>query len=307
MSKSANRGYSFEYSTIVEGQKILNANIEPRTQTWINDKGIEKYNSITSDEQQAMLDASNAIVNFLIEYEPWIQQKETEITYVGTIRGSNDVSDVRFSNIQNSFGVSLKSNHDAVRHPRISPTIDIARQWLGAPTDQQYMDEIRQIIENFFSYCSYNNITRYNQLDKNKLDSILYRPVTESFALMLHRVFTKSQGSEAIAYFLGYLIGNKNFYKAKADFNNREITIEAYDITGALGTKGRLKMPSRCHEVLVETGRNGMHNYISITFDQGWQLKMRLHNAERNIQNSLKWDVRFIGTPHDAWSTRFTF
>jgi hypothetical protein len=306
LSTPANRGYGFEYSNIIMGNQILNSTIGPDTLDWITITGITKYNSLTTTEQEEMLRAASSIINFLSEYEPWLQNENIEIEHVKAVGGATDVSDVRFNGVIQSVALSLKSNHDAVRHPRVSPTIDIAQQWLGVATDQQYLNEVTGIFNRFTTFCENNQFQRFNQLSNEEKRDLLYRPISESFSRLLNRVFNSPQGPEAVAYFLHYLIGDRDFYKAKADFKRNELLIEAYDFSGTLGPRQRLSMPTRCLEVSVEAGR-GLYNYVNIIFDRGWEVKMRLHSARTLIESSLKWDVHFVGTPRDAWSTRIRF
>lgn len=307
MSTAVERGYGFEFTNIIVGANTLNAGIGTETQAWNQRTGEAKYNALTTDEQLAMQRASLRIINFLTEYEPWLLQGNIVVDHVKATGGATDVSDVRYTSLHRSVGLSLKSNHDAVRHPRVSPTIDIARQWLGVGTDEQYMNEISGIFGNFNEICEINQITRFNQLSNDGKRDYLYRPITESFTALLNRVFSGHNGNVAVEHFLRYLIGDRDFYKAKADFNRNEILIEAYDFSGTLGPRQRLRMPTRCLEVAVEPGRTGMYNYVNITFDRGWEVKMRLHTARTEVENSLKWDVQFVGTPRDAWTTRLRF
>ncbi|MCC5803801.1 HaeIII family restriction endonuclease [Rossellomorea vietnamensis] len=307
MSTSTDRGYGFEYTNIQEGMTILNGTVGPETQTWIQRTGNPKYNSLSVNEQQAMIRAARTIINFLTEYEPWLLNGGIEIAQVKAAGGSTDVSDVRFTGLGQSVGLSLKSNHDAVRHPRVSPTIDIAHQWLGVNTDQRYLGEVAEIFNNFTSFCEFNNVERFNQLSNEQKKNLLYSPITACFSDLLLRVFNGPAGPDAVAHFLRYLIGDRDFYKAKADFNRGELLIEAYDFSGTMGPRHRLRMPTRCLEVIVEPGPTGLYNYINITFDRGWEVKMRLHTARTAIENSLKWDVQFVGTPRDAWNTRIRF
>lgn len=142
MSTATNRGYGFEYCTIQKASLLLNGTIGLETQNWIEQTGLIKYNNLTTNEQQEMERAANRIVEFLLEYEPWLRNEELIVEHVKAIRGTTDVSDVVLSTPHKSIGLSLKSNHDAVRHPRVSPTIDIAQNWLGIQTDNQYTLEI---------------------------------------------------------------------------------------------------------------------------------------------------------------------
>ncbi|MFK4356501.1 HaeIII family restriction endonuclease [Bacillus sp. RC92] len=307
MSQTTDRGYGFEYAMIERAASILGGQIASDTETWVNENGLLKYNRLSDDVQQSMTQAAERIANFLNEYEPWIQRDTTFIEHIKTLAGSTDVSDVRISSENKSIGVSLKSNHDAVKHPRVSPTIDVARQWLNIDTDQQYMSDVQQVFREFDEYRQQQEYTRFNEMSNEEKNHFLYRPISEKFSELLIRSFNGEQGTIAVQNILQYLIGDQDFYKAKADFRRREIKIEAFDFRGTLGTNRRLLAPTRCLEVQIIQGRSGMHNYINMNFDRGWEVQMRLHTADSRINNSLKWDVQFVGTPRDAWSTTVRF
>ncbi|RAS80768.1 HaeIII family restriction endonuclease [Priestia endophytica] len=309
MSTTTNRGYGFEYSTIKQANYLLEGNIGPETKNWITKTGLVKYNMLTTNEQEGMERASNRIIEFLLEYEPWLKDEPIIVEHVKAKGGATDVSDVRLSsNIHKSVGISLKSNHDAVKHPRVSPTIDIAQNWLGIPTDNEYMLETTEIFQHFNKYSQLNNYTKFKELSNSEKDELLYKPICEAFSELLIRSFNGKDGEVAIRHILPYLIGDRDFYKAKADFKRNELTVAAFDFNGTLGTRKRIHVPTRCLEVRVEKGkRDGMHNYISLNFDRGWEVKMRLHTASSKIENSLKWDVQFVGIPQDAWRSNFRF
>ncbi|MDN4865725.1 HaeIII family restriction endonuclease [Priestia megaterium] len=308
MSTTTNRGYGFEYTTIKQASYLLNGNIGLETQDWINKTGLVKYSMLTNDEQEGMKRAANRIIAFLLEYEPWLKDEPITVEHVKATGGATDVSDIRLSSSRKSIGISLKSNHDAVKHPRVSPTIDIAQNWLGISTDNEYMVETTEIFQHFNEYSQLNNYTKFKELSKVERDEMLYKPISKAFADLLIRSFNSKDGEVAVRHILPYLIGDRDFYKAKADFRRNELTVAAFDFNGTLGTRKRIHVPTRCLEVRVEKGqRDGMHNYISLNFDRGWEVKMRLHTASTMIENSLKWDVQFVGIPQDAWRSNFRF
>ena len=45
------------------------------------------------------------------------------------------------------IGISAKNNHDAVKHSRISPTIDFGKEWMGAQCSKTYFSEINKVFD----------------------------------------------------------------------------------------------------------------------------------------------------------------
>lgn len=42
-------------------------------------------------------------------------------------------------------GLSIKHNHTAVKHSRLSHVLDFGKEWYGIPCSKQYWDDIRPI------------------------------------------------------------------------------------------------------------------------------------------------------------------
>ncbi|HDX9659960.1 TPA: HaeIII family restriction endonuclease [Bacillus toyonensis] len=309
MSTPATRGKAFEFATIREIVNTLGASpFSNHTVNFINDGGQTSFNSLSIQEQNKMNQAAHALVQQLLILEPWIEDHRLEVEYVVTVSGTPDVVDVYLHVCNRKVGISLKSNHDAARHSRVSPRIDVAQAWLGLDTNQEYMQSIQRIFTDFLAYCENNNITLYRELTANQKDELLYSPVTCAFETLLQESLVNNQQSlPALSNMISYLIGNNDFYKASANFNRGQLTLMAFDLRNTLSPNQVLTLPTQCLNISRPTRNNNMHNYINIECNNSWEIEMRIHNASSRIENSLKWDVKLKSIPQNIWTNTIQF
>ncbi len=301
--RSAKRGAAFEYLTIKAVENNLNGELTNDTEIWC-DKNKSKFESLHAKEKDEMEKASKEIVVFLKEYINWVED-DLYIEKISSRGSSTDVTDVRLFNNNNSTGLSLKSNHKAAKHPRVSPNIDIIGEWTGFSVDKIYMKKINNIFANLTKYTKNNNISKFNQIEN--IFTFLYKPICEAVANSLNRIFTSENGIEAMQNFIKYMVGSKDFYKINADFKNSELIIESYNLRGNLNIGEQLQLPTKCFKVSAEKSSRGNWNRVELSFNNGWKINMRLHNAESKIKKSLKFDTRIVEVPQDIWKKRRSF
>ena len=101
-----------------------------------------------------------------------------------------------------------------------------------------------------------------------------------------------------------YLMGVNDFYKIIMNDKRQYTTIEAININGTLNKKygkqkalldvPKIKLPSKFYEIGYQ---DNSKNKINVICDQGWNISMRIHNADSKIEPSLKFDVRLLAMP----------
>ena len=203
------------------------------------------------------------------------------------------------------IGLSCKHNHEAVKHSRLSDTINFGRDWFGKSCSQEYFDEVCEVftplrkIRDESKACG--NPALWNIIaDK---EENCYVPVLEAFMKELRRLDSQYPG-EIPALLIRYLIGTNDFYKVIMNEQRRFTQIESVNINGTLNqTDGRrralidvplMKLPSKFYEIGFKPGSR---NTIVVVCDQGWNVSMRIHNASSKIEPSLKFDVQLIAMP----------
>jgi len=203
------------------------------------------------------------------------------------------------------IGVSCKHNHTAVKHPRMSPTIDFGKEWLGEPLSNDDFDSLKTIFNQVDEDKKNGKVTWSDLDNKEKLDRY-YKPLLN---LVIDKIKSHPNQMEMSHHIISYLIGNEDFYKAIYKTGSRELLIQGFNFNGTLNLKSsdkepllkveKLSLPNRVIDVAM---RPASDTTLEIFFDKGWQVSMRIHNASKKLEQSLKMDVQLMGTP-----TLFTY
>ena len=154
-SKSSIYGKAYEYACILalidNISCIRKIEIEENESVAI---ARQRYNSIEETIQSEMLLSAKAGIAAIMDMEPRIEedgkdkltvtlQPDTAATRKGDIR---DVLIIRRS-IKWEIGISVKHNHSALKHSRISPHIDFGNEWMGVPCSPKYFENINKIFD----------------------------------------------------------------------------------------------------------------------------------------------------------------
>ncbi len=262
------------------------------------------------DRSNDLVDAAKAASRVIVRLEPQLQYGDGVITLCiqtdaqGIAGDVRDVVCIRGTNGW-EVGVSCKHNHHAVKHSRLSATIDFGKEWLGIPCSKLYFNEINPIFQKLRT-IAYN--ARVNGSPEplwndfpDKAD-LFYIPVLNAFLEELKRL---SQLNEEVPQrLIQYMLGRYDFYKVITDDRKRTTRIEAININGTLNKEanghksivdvGKLKLPTRFYHMGMVPGSN---NKLEIVCDEGWTLTMRIHNASSKIEPSLKFDVQLVSLP----------
>ena len=216
-----------------------------------------------------------------------------------------DVRDVIFSRNYNNktweMGISAKNNHDAVKHSRLSQTIDFGKEWMACPCSNGYFSEIKPIFEFLKELKNVNPKYRWEDLGSFKSEDI-YMPLLKAFRKEMLNL-TKSN-TDATASLLQYLIGRKPFYKVIKEDRKNIVVVKAFNIGGLLnqtvnGCKpviktDTVKLPTRIIEFEF---KDNSDTTLMMILDEGWQVSFRIHSASTLIETSLKFDINLIGNP----------
>ncbi len=316
MAKHTVHGKAFEYACLLALMKLINTHPETElTAQIIPNSAVKKaeghFITLTDDHKKLLFTAGTALGSVLSKTEPRLILNTTGLKdTVGLslqtdrqgMRGDvRDVLAIRIA-LNNSnkweIGVSAKHNHDAVKHPRISPTIDIGRRWIGYDCDEQYWYDIKPV----FDYTnSFAGRTLWSDIeDKNEK---VYMPLLKAVKRQIFRLYDKYKGN-CTTNLLHYLIGENDFYKAIVLTKQRQLIVQGFNLNGTLNLPSsrrkplvnvkQLKLPTTIYDIHFEQGSS---NKIRIIMDEGWQISMRIHNATSIVENSLKMDVRLEGVP----------
>lgn len=303
-------GKAFEYSLAFQYYQYLrsiNKNVElvDNSALSVNRACYESFN-VTQRESFDI--ASKQTIDTMLKIEPGLYSQRNSndkllIMLQNDAEGAEgDVRDVVFRRITPSWeiGFSAKNNNDAVKHSRLSPSIDFGAEWVGSPCSGAYWKNIASIF-NYLNEKKNAGLT-FNDLGQEKITRV-YKPLLEAFRDELLRIYNNNDGIPG--KLIKYLIGNYSFYKIIKDDSHNLVVVKAFNINNELnktvnGQRSRYKtpiinLPTRIVEFDFKRGYED--NTLDMILDGGWEISFRIHNAKAAIESSLKFDIRLLGNP----------
>ena len=251
---------------------------------------------------RVLYDALSASQDVSIEHTAPLETAEKFCTDAKGIEG--DVRDVLCMRKQNQWeiGLSCKHNHHAVKHSRLSSTIDFGAEWFGFPCSREYFDVVTSLFDELRAMREKSGGTALwsNVADKNER---YYMTILRAF--MDELIKLDAENPRTIPErLIRYLIGKNDFYKVITDDSRRVTRVEGINVSGTLNRPSegkhsvvnvaKLKLPSRFYDVSF---KDNSQTTITVVCDEGWTVSMRIHNASSRIEPSLKFDVNLISLP----------
>lgn len=315
MANQTITGKAFEYSLLRcfherLASKFNNVNIIENA-PYLTAK--ECYLTCNDIEQGLYNLSSSTAVNFLIDIEPRLshsisEQNILQLEIVSDSQGqTGDVRDVLAIRLLQKWeiGISAKNNHRAVKHSRLSNTIDFGAKWLGLPCSKNYFKKIKPIFDFLEALRVKSPKAKWSSIDQMHLT--IYKPILDAFKAELLSL-DKDHAGKVPLKLVEYLMGRKDFYKIIK--GKGKVEIQAYNLYGTLNKSfarikpkakiQRLKLPSRLIEVVYDKSSS---TTLIVTFDEGWQISFRIHNAKSTVESSLKFDINLISAPCNLFAT----
>ena len=313
-------GKAFEYACAIALRDALCATQEVEMADSPQLQSAERYfnDELTEKERTRISNAARAGVRVLLRFEPQLSHPGDNqpliIALAADTRGQEgDVRDVLFIRRQNEWeiGISCKHNHMAVKHSRLSASIDFGQKWFGIPCSEQYFSEVEPIFGELERIKNQSNGTaKWSALGGNGAKTEIYRKVLTAFADELQRLENLNPGQVA-PKLISYLIGGHDFYKVIAIDKEKSTEVQAFNIYGTLNAAAgdkksftdikRIKLPSRFHRVEFYKDDKGVEkpNTLAVYCDRGWEVSLRIHNASSRVEPSLKFDVQLLTYPRE--------
>jgi len=304
-------GKAFEYACLTTLQDVLSQNqIIDVQEDAAYHTAKTSYERLPQEDRNKMYIAAFSAVNKLRALEPMLENQNGPLTLKiqtdsNGIHGDvRDVLCIRSGLEHWEIGISCKHNHHAVKHSRLSSTIDFGKEWMGVPCSERYFAKVCPIFNELetsrLAAREQNIIAKWSEL-ANKEDTV-YVPVLKAFMEELKLIADNEEN--AAERFTSYLIGTRDFYKVIMDEKNESTRIEAMNISGTLNKKSgnvkarlnipKFKMPTKFLEIRF---KKNSKTTIEVMLDEGWSFSMRIHSAKEELEASLKFDVNLIGSP----------
>lgn len=307
LANQTQKGKAFEYSCLNALYNLLKDKQEIEikdSQAFQTAK--EFYRQLEIKEAENMDEAAKAAAKIIIRLEPQLEQANgntpLHLAIQEDAKGiAGDVRDVVCYRNQNSWeiGLSCKHNHTAVKHSRLSYTIDFGAMWFGKACSNEYFNEIKPIFDKLLEDRQQKK--KWNEIEDK--ENTVYVPLLNAFMNELKRL-DSMYPDEIPSKLIRYLLGKHDFYKVITKDSKKTTTIQAYNLFGTLNKPAKesksiykvqqLKLPVKFYDISYKEGSN---NTLIVTCDGGWALSFRIHNASTKVEPSLKFDVQLIGVP----------
>ncbi len=259
---------------------------------------------IDTNLQNILKTSAKAAVNTLLELEPCMTEPDEHDlvlelqTDEAGIQG--DVRDIVITrkNIKWEIGLSIKHNHDAIKHSRLSHRLDFGNEWFGIPCSKQYWDKVGPIFTDLKQKQSRGVLWR--QLSNKDTD--VYAPILQAFIEEIQHAYKND--ASIPRKMVEYLIGMYDYHKIVSHDSKRITVIETFNMHNTLNKPSKIRtstitVPSVIlpTELVAIKFKSNSTNTVEMYLNNGWQLSFRIHNAKTEVEPSLKFDIQFIGMP----------
>lgn len=248
------------------------------------------FQASDSAEQKTMKKAATKASSFLCNNDSNFQLAQSAIFQKDFAGQRGDVRDiiVMLSN-DKQIGLSAKNNHEALKHSRLSDSIDFGEKWGNCPVSADYWDMVRPTFQEMRNLKFSNEFFR-NISDK---ENRFYLPILIAFEDEF-KSLCEAYGAKFISSVFHYLIGNFDFYKVMYLRKQNIVQVQPFNLNGTLGWGQQWKLPTKINSIRRE---NRSRSTLIVSFEGGWQISFRLHNATSKVEPSLKFDINFVSMP----------
>ncbi len=304
-TESNDQGRAYEFAWINALYQVLskirntvilsNSSLEANKRAW----------NLMSDEMKKLLSISaESAVDSVLELEPRMIEPDDDILMLEPLKdklgSTGDVRDIviKREDINWEIGLSIKHNHEAVKHSRLSHKLDFGKEWFGIPCSKQYWDAVSPIFERLKNEKA-NNAKWSEITDKN---DAVYVPLLQAFIDEINRA--NAYASAMPRKMVEYLIGVNDYYKIVSRDNGHLTLIHSFNIHGTLNKPSKVKISTISvpivqlpTELIAMRFKTGSKNTVEMYLNNGWELSFRIHNASSKVEPSLKFDIQFLGMP----------
>ncbi|RVY38839.1 HaeIII family restriction endonuclease [Helicobacter pylori] len=305
-NKSNNQGRAYEYAWCLALEQKLSVlkKVIVDKQNGFN-ACYRAYESLEKSLQERYLESAKQGVLLLLDCEPLlsevIENSQNEITLSLQKDKLGEIGDIRDILIYfNRFciGLSIKHNHDAVKHSRLSKDLDFGGKWLGVRVSQNYKDTIKPLFERLENAKKEGMLWR----DFPNKEQEIYAPLLQAFKKEVLRI-DENKENKVPQKMVEYLLGKYDFYKAILLEREQKTKLEAYHFNNTLNRSVKnkpkkiiplSKLPTR---MIYFDFKPKSFNTLELVLNEGWSFSLRIHNASSRVEPSLKFDIKLLSIP----------
>lgn len=307
--KSNNQGRAYEYAWCLALEQKLSVfkKVIVDKQNGFNAAN-RAYESLEKSLQERYLESAKQGVLLLLDCEPLLSEvigsSQNEITLslqkdkLGEI---GDVRDILIYFDRFCIGLSIKHNHDAIKHSRLSKDLDFGEKWLGVGVSQNYKDTIKPLFERLENAKKEGMLWR----DFPNKEQEIYVPLLQAFKKEVLRI-DEDKKNKVPQKMVEYLLGKYDFYKAILLEREQKTKLEAYHFNNTLNRSVKnkpkriiplSKLPTR---MIYFDFKPKSFNTLELVLNEGWSFSLRIHNASSRVEPSLKFDIKLLSKPESV-------
>ncbi|GHR68753.1 HaeIII family restriction endonuclease [Helicobacter pylori] len=307
--KSNNQGRAYEYAWCLALEQKLSVfkKVIVDKQNGFN-ACYRAYESLEKSLQERYLESAKQGVLLLLDCEPLLSEvigsSQNGITLslqkdkLGEI---GDIRDILIYFDRFCIGLSIKHNHDAVKHSRLSKNLDFGEKWLGVGVSQNYKDTIKPLFERLENAKKEGMLWR----DFPNKEQEIYAPLLQAFKKEVLRI-DENKKNKVPQKMVEYLLGKYDFYKAILLEREQKTKLEAYHFHNTLNLSVKnkpkriiplSKLPTR---MIYFDFKPKSFNTLELVLDEGWSFSLRIHNASSRVEPSLKFDIKLLSKPESV-------
>lgn len=302
-SNNQGRAYEFAWINVLKQELSKNKNIIITYNSSYN-ANKEAWDSINTLLQKTFITSAKAAVKTIIELEPILEENDDTLLSLEFLKDdegiNGDVRDIRIEkkSIGWEIGLSIKHNHEAIKHSRLSHKLDFGNEWFGVPCSIEYWNDVRPIFNKLMEEKQRGR--KWNEFyDK---ENNVYVPLLNAFMNEIKRAYNSCP--DIPKKMVEYLIGIKDYHKIVSMDAKYLTLIHTFNMHGTLNKPSKTKI-SAINVPLVELPtrivalefKKGNSTTVEMYLNNGWELSFRIHNASTNVEPSLKFDIQFMGMP----------
>ncbi|GAA8386373.1 hypothetical protein HpHA275_05480 [Helicobacter pylori] len=307
--KSNNQGRAYEYAWCLALEQKLSVfkKVIVDKQNGFN-ACYRAYESLEKSLQERYLESAKQGVLLLLDCEPLLSEvigsSQNGITLslqkdkLGEI---GDVRDILIYFDRFCIGLSIKHNHDALKHSRLSKDLDFGEKWLGVGVSQNYKDTIKPLFERLENAKKEGMLWR----DFPNKEQEIYAPLLQAFKKEVLRI-DENKKNKVPQKMVEYLLGKYDFYKAILLEREQKTKLEAYHFHNTLNRSVKnkpkriiplSKLPTR---MIYFDFKPKSFNTLELVLNEGWSFSLRIHNASSRVEPSLKFDIKLLSKPESV-------
>ncbi|MYD24493.1 MAG: HaeIII family restriction endonuclease, partial [Gemmatimonadetes bacterium] len=226
------RGKAFEYAVALALSRALGVPLDAAS------AANARMHYDNCDEQSEMDAAAREAALFVTAYDKQLEAATLVALQTGSAGQRGDVRDVLMMLPDGSVGISAKTHHHAVKHSRLSDTIDFGSVWADHPVSQSYWAAVRPVFGQMREMRERGMLFR----DVQNKEQTLYLPILTAFEDEFTRL-CQSFGGRFIQRVFRYLIGQHDFYKVVRETDG--VLVQSFNMSGTLGWGRRWAIPSK--------------------------------------------------------------